>query len=63
MTNREWLAWALNYSEYEDKDVADMISDCLMEIKDEDDCSLAIICGNEKELLTEWLGKECDDIG
>ena len=63
MTNREWLAWALNFSDYRDKDIADMISDCLMEIKDENDCPLAVICGSEKELLTEWLGKECDDIG
>lgn len=62
MTNREWLAWALNNSDYEDKEVADMISDCLMEITDEDDCSLAVIYGSEMELLTEWLGKECDDI-
>ena len=63
MTNREWLAWALNFSDYQDKDIADMISDCLMEITDEEDRSLAVICGNEKELLTEWLGKECEDIG
>ena len=63
MANREWLAWALNFSDYHDKDIADMISDCLMEIKDEDDISLAFIYGSKKELLTEWLGKECDDIG
>ena len=61
MTNREWLAWAINYSEYEDKEVANIISDCLMGITDEDDCSVAVICGNEKKLLTEWLGKELDE--
>ena len=32
MTNRERLALALGCSEYEDKDVADIISDSLMEI-------------------------------
>ncbi len=59
MTNREQLAWALGFSEYEDKEVADIIADRLMEITDEDDCSVAVICGKDKELLTEWLGKEC----
>lgn len=61
MTNREQLAWALGFSEYEDKEVADIIADRLMEITDEDDCSVAVICGREKELLTEWLGKECKE--
>ena len=58
MTNREQLAWALGFSEYEDKEVADIIADRLMEITDEDDCSVAVICGKDKELLTEWLEKE-----
>lgn len=61
MTNREHLAVALGFSEYEDKDVADIISDSLMEITDEDDFSVAVICGRDKELLTEWLGKECKE--
>jgi hypothetical protein len=61
MTNRERLALALGCSEYEDKDVADIISDSLMEITDEDDCSATVICGRDKELLTEWLGKECEE--
>lgn len=61
MTNREQLAFAIGFSEYSDKDVADIISDTLMSITDEDDCSVAVICGNEKELLTEWLGKECEE--
>lgn len=61
MTNREQLAWTLGFSEYEDKEVADIIADRLMEITDEDDCSVAVICGRDKELLTEWLGKECKE--
>lgn len=61
MTNREQLAWALGFSEYEDKEVADIIADRLMEITDEDDCSVAVICGKDKELLTEWLEKECKE--
>ncbi len=61
MTNREQLAFALGYSEYEDKEVADIIADILMEITDEDDCSIAVICGSDKKLLTEWLGKECKE--
>lgn len=42
MTNREHLVAALGFSEYEDKDVADIISDSLMEITDEDDCCVAM---------------------
>ena len=61
MTNRERLAFVLGFSEYGDKEVADFISDSLMEITDEDDCSVAVICGRDKELLTEWLGKECEE--
>ena len=56
MTNRERLAWALSYEEYSDGEIADIISDYLMEITDEDDCSIAVILGDEKKLLTEWLG-------
>lgn len=57
MTNREQLALAIGRSEYTDKEVAEIISDRLMEITDEDDCSVAVICGEDRELLTEWLGK------
>lgn len=63
MTNREWLAHMLNNTEYEEREIADMISDALMEIRDDDDSPVAIIFGNKKKLLTEWLGKECDGIG
>ena len=27
MTNREWLAWALNFSDYQDKDIADKMDE------------------------------------
>lgn len=57
MTNRERLISLLE-SEYCDEDVADIISDELMNITDEDDISIAVICGNDKRLLAEWLGKE-----
>lgn len=63
MTNREQLARMLDNAEYEDKEITDMISDALMEIRDDDDSPVAIIFGNKKKLLTEWLGKECDNIG
>lgn len=58
MTNRDQLAWALSYRGYTDGKIADIISDYLMGITDEDDCSIAVILGDEKKLLTEWLGKE-----
>ena len=60
MTNRERLAFAIAFTEYADSEVADIISDCLMAITDDEDVSIAVICGKDKELLTEWLGKESD---
>jgi hypothetical protein len=60
MTNREYLAFAIAFTEYADSEVADIISDFLMEITDDEDTSIAVICGKDKELLTEWLGKEAD---
>ncbi len=61
MTNREQLALAIANSEFTDKEVAEIISDRLMKITDEDDYSVAVICGKDRELLTEWLGKECKE--
>ena len=57
MTNRERLILLLE-SEFCDEDIADIISDELMNITDEDDISIAVIFGNDKRLLAEWLGKE-----
>ena len=53
MTNREQIAWAIGYSEYEDSEVADMISDMVDAIG----CSIYF----ERDRLTEWLGLECDE--
>ena len=58
MTNRERLALEIAFTEYADSEVADIISDSLMEITDDEDVSIAVICGKYKELLTEWLGGE-----
>lgn len=58
MTNRKWLAGLLLNQGYDDKYVATVISDCLMEITGKDDCSIAVICGEDRELLTKWLGEE-----
>ena len=63
MTNREWLARMLNNTEYEEREIADMIANTLMEIRDDNDSPVAIIFGNKMKLLTEWLGKECNGIG
>lgn len=60
MTNREWLAWLLGNTEYDDEYIATVISDYLMEITDEDDCSIAVICGKDRELLIKWLGEKMD---
>lgn len=58
MTNREYLAWVLDFGEYENDDVAEIIADELESITDEDDCSLAVIYGDDKRRLAEWLGEE-----
>lgn len=60
MTNREALAFSLGFSEHSDEEVADIISDCLISITDDEDISVAVICGNDKRLLAEWLGKESE---
>lgn len=60
MTNREWLAWLLGNTEYDDEYIATVISDYLMEITDEDDCSIAVICGKDRKLLIKWLGEKMD---
>lgn len=60
MTNREQLAASIGFSEYTDKEVAKHIADSLVSITDDEDCSIAVIYGNDLELLTEWLGKEAN---
>lgn len=60
MTNRERLILILELELY-DEDVAEIISDELMSITDEDDISIAVICGNDKRLLAERLGKEAEE--
>lgn len=60
MTNRERLISLLE-SDYDDEAVAEIISDELMSITDEDDISIAVICGNDRKLLAEWLGQEVEE--
>lgn len=60
MTNREWIVWLLGNTEYDDEYITTAISDYLMEITDEDDCSIAVICGKDRELLIKWLGEKMD---
>lgn len=60
MTNREQLAFCLSCGDYGNSDVAEIISDCLMAITDEDDCSIAVIFGDNRRRLEEWLGGESD---
>lgn len=47
MTNRECLASAIAFKEYADSEVADIISDFLMGITDDEDISIAVICGKK----------------
>lgn len=52
MTNREQLAWAINYSEYEDREVAEQI------------CDMIDAIGGHgyglRKYVERWLELECD---
>ena len=52
MTNREQLAWAINYSEYEDREVAEQI------------CDMIDAVGGHgyslRKYVERWLKLECD---
>ena len=52
MTNREQIGFAINFSEYEDREVAEHLCDMI-----------DAIGGSSYDLktpLTKWLGLECD---
>jgi hypothetical protein len=52
MTNREQIAWAISFSEYEDKEVADQICGMIDAVGGNTFCL--------KESLEKWLGLECE---
>lgn len=53
MTNREQIAWAISYSEYTDREVAEQIAKMIE--------AIGHYLGREDEKnLERWLGLECD---
>lgn len=54
MTNREQIAWALSFSDYEDSDVAKIISEML------DATNIAYMDSKEIKRLSDWMGLDCD---
>ena len=54
MTNREQIEFAFNFSEYEDKEIADLICDIIEAVGG---CSYGL-----KKPLEKWLKLKCDPI-
>lgn len=52
MKNREQLAWAISYSEYEDSEVAEQICDMID--------AVGGTAYGLKEPIRKWLGLECE---
>lgn len=52
MTNREQLESSINYSEYQDSEIAEVLCDMID--------AIGGMSYGLKEPLTKWLGLECD---
>ena len=52
MTNREQIESSINYSEYEDREIAEVLCDMID--------AIGGMSYGLKEPLTKWLGLECD---
>lgn len=54
MTNREQVAWAFGFSDYDVRGIADIVSDML------DAAGAAFLTMHDRELLAAWLELKCD---
>lgn len=54
MTNREQIAWSFGFSDYDDRDIALIVSDIL------DAAGVAYLIQADLDRLGKWLGLECD---
>lgn len=54
MTNREQVSWAFRFSEYDDRDIARIVSDML------DAANVACMLQADCDRLEKWLGLDCD---
>lgn len=55
MTNREQIAWAFGFGDYDDFDIADIVSDML---------NAAVgyyLLADERDRVKKWLGLQCDE--
>lgn len=54
MTNREQIAWSFGFSDYNDRDIARIVSDML------DAANVAFMLQVDRDRLEKWLGLDCD---
>lgn len=54
MTNREQIAWSLGFSDYNDRDIAQIVSDML------DAADVAFMLQADRDRLEKWLELDCD---
>jgi len=54
MTNREQVAWAMKFSDYENSEVAGIIIDMCQA------CGIPAYHFMHRENIEKWLGLECD---
>lgn len=54
MTNREQIAWSFGFSDYDDRDIARIVSDML------DAANVAFMLQADRDRLEKWLGLDCD---
>lgn len=53
MTNREQVSWAFGFGDYDDSNIANIVSEML-------DAIGVYIDRRERKRLEEWLGLNCD---
>lgn len=60
MTNRKQFEACIEQNEYTNRELAEYIDDLLRSIQDDDECPIACIDEQGRELLAEWLGEEVE---
>lgn len=54
MTNREQVAWAFGFGDYDDRDVAEIVSEIL------DAAGVAYLDSADRARLEKWFGLDCE---
>ena len=55
MTNREQITWAFGFSDYNNYDIAEIVSDMLDAVG-----VVAYMDSSERKRIEKWLGLHCD---